>query len=244
VYRAEVALVPASDSASAGGLAALANQFEGISALAGIDLSGGSSRDEAVLLLRSRALVERYITQQNLLPTLFPDDWDRERKAWRTGAKDPPTLGDGYKLFDERIRSVREDKREGAITFRIEWTDRELAAQWANGLVDLANNLLRQRAIAESAERLNYLNQRLDAGGSIELKQAIYRVVEAEIKSQMLASARREFAFRVVDPAVVPDANKRVRPWRTMMVLIGAVVGMTLGIFALLVRNLIRERRA
>jgi uncharacterized protein involved in exopolysaccharide biosynthesis len=51
----------------------------------------------------------------------------------------------------------------------------------------------------------------------------------------MLANARREYAFTVVDPAVPPEL--RYYPRRTAMVVIGAIAGLLLGIAAAVIRR-------
>ena len=46
----------------------------------------------------------------------------------------------------------------------------------------------------------------------------------------MLANARQEYAFAIVDPAVVPDADSFVRPKRATFVVAGVLFGLILGI--------------
>jgi LPS O-antigen subunit length determinant protein (WzzB/FepE family) len=55
----------------------------------------------------------------------------------------------------------------------------------------------------------------------------MYNLIENETKTLMLANARSEYAFTLVDPAVTPEV--RIRPRRTLMVLIGLLVGGLLG---------------
>jgi uncharacterized protein involved in exopolysaccharide biosynthesis len=237
VYRAEVVVLP-TDS-DRGGLGGIASQLGGLASLAGVDVSGAGSKEEIVAFLRSRAIAEEFIRSQDLLPVLFAKGWDPAQKKW---TKKEPTLGDGYILYNQQIRAVAEDRRTGLITVRIEWTDRERVAEWANGLVVLANARMRERAIRESTQRLDFLNKALNDATSVELRDAIYKLTEAEVKSRMMASVEHEFALRVVDPAVTPDSDKRVRPWRSLMVLIGLVAGGIVGIFIVLLRNRLGER--
>jgi uncharacterized protein involved in exopolysaccharide biosynthesis len=239
VYRADIVVAPAPERD--GGAAGLAAQFGGLAALAGIDLGGQSSKEEVIAFLRSRDLAMDFIRQNSLLPVLFASRWDAASKAWK---KDEPTLGDAYLVFDERVRNILEDRRTGMVTVRVEWTDRERAAQWANGLVKLANERLRERAIRDSNERIRYLESEAQKSSGVELRDAIYRLIESEVKSRMIASVHPEFALRVVDPAVVPDADKRVRPWRSLMVVAGSLAGVLIGIAILLIQRRLRERAA
>jgi hypothetical protein len=91
----------------------------------------------------------------------------------------------------------------------IDWTDPATAAQWANGFVALANELLRTRALVESKRNIAYLNDQISKTDVVELRRVLYGLIESETKTLMLANGRPEYAFRVVDPAVPPELKTR-----------------------------------
>lgn len=74
------------------------------------------------------------------------------------------------------------------------------------------------RALEESTRSLEYLTRELQRTTSVEIHQAIYRLIEAQSKTSMLANVQRDYAFRFVDPAVVPDPDRFVRPRRALLV--------------------------
>ena len=82
----------------------------------------------------------------------------------------------------------------------------------ANGLVGLANELLRTRALEEAQRNIAYLNAQADRTNEVELRRAIFNLIESETKTLMLANGRTEYAFRVVDPAVPPEDPFRSAP--------------------------------
>ena len=47
---------------------------------------------------------------------------------------------------------------------------------------------------------------------------------------RMLARARDQYSFRVIDPAVVPDADQFVAPNRALIIFLGALAGFLLGV--------------
>lgn len=240
VFRAEVLLAPVKDSSANAGLSALAGQFGGLATLAGVNLSGGSSHGETLATLNSRALAENYILTHQLLPVLFAAEWNAGSKQWRN-PQTPPTLWQGYEKFNDDIRRVVDDKKNGLTTLSIEWTDPALTAQWANELVVLANSMLRQRAIDASKRNLSYLNAELEKTTVVELRQAIYRLIEAEIKNVMVAQGSEEYAFKVIDPAVVPE--RKVKPKRTLIVIFGLILGLMLGVFFAFLRSIKRDTK-
>ncbi len=84
VYQAKAVIMPVSAKGTggggSGGLAALAAQF---GTLPGIAIPASASSSEIINLLKSNILRERMIEQHQLLPVLFPKQWDKKRQAWK-----------------------------------------------------------------------------------------------------------------------------------------------------------------
>jgi uncharacterized protein involved in exopolysaccharide biosynthesis len=173
--------------------------------------------------------VQEYITRNDLLPRLSH------------GSKVPLTLWRAVQLFEKNV-SIRQDPRRGITTLTVEWTDAVTAARWANGLVALANDLLRTRALEEAQRNIVYLNAQVDRTNEVELRRAIFNLIESETKTLMLANGRTEYAFRVVDPAVSPEI--RSGPHRTLLLATGLLVGLFLGGVAVLTVDWVRRRVA
>jgi LPS O-antigen subunit length determinant protein (WzzB/FepE family) len=229
VYRAEVLLAPVTEEKSEG-LGALASQFGDLAALAGVNL--GTRKDktaEYVAALKSRALSVSYIKEANLMPILFASKWSSEKKQWKD-SDNRPTEWDAFKLWDEDIRRVNFDRRAGLVTLMIEWTDPALAAKWANELVMQVNKQLRTEAVEEAQKSVAYLEKQLSLTSSVEVQQAIYRLIEAQTKKQMVASTREEYAFQTIDPAVPPQ--EKASPKRALIVITALMFGLVLGVLA------------
>jgi uncharacterized protein involved in exopolysaccharide biosynthesis len=237
VYRSTVLAAPISQSVAPGGLAALASQFAGVAALAGLNLGADNRTAEAVATLRSRAFTESFIRERNLLPVLFEDAWDAGSKAWKPDQE--PTMWDAFQLFDG-IRSVDEDVTNGLITVAVKWRDAGLAAEWANGLVTDVNARLRAAAIRESQQNLEYLQAELGKSSQVQLQATIFSLIESQMQNAMLANVKVEYAFRVIDPATV--AEKRYWPNRLLLAVLGLFAGGLIGIFLAVGRNPARGR--
>lgn len=227
-YQATTVVMPASDDSSShlGSLGSLAAQYGGLASLAGISLPESSKQVEAIAVLKSELLTQRFIQQDDLLPVLYPKLWDPRTKTWRTS--DPqkvPTFWKANRLFARKIRQVEEGKG-GLATLQITWTDPQQAANWANQLVAMTNSYLRNKAIAESERNIAYLNEQAAKTTVLEARQAIYSLLESEIDREMVARGRIEYALRVVDPAFVPDKPSSAGPVLTG--LLGFGLGCTL----------------
>lgn len=243
VYRAEVLLAPApAESGGNSALSRLAQQLPSLSGLLGAgDLDAGVAATQVrVAILRSRRLTEEFIRERNLLPLLFPNKWDVQAGRWelKGGIPSIPSMNEAVRVFDEKIRSVTEDRRTGLITLAIDWRDPRVAADWSNDLIARANEFMRKRAIDESKRSISFLEDELRKTGVVERQQIIYRLIESRTGEIMLANGRQEYAFQVVDPAVAPDADRFVRPRRGLLAIIGFILGMLVGVAYAIVRSL------
>lgn len=218
-------------SASPTPASALASQFGGLAAIAGVDLGAfGADTGEARAILNSRRLVEEFIVREELLPVLFAD--------WA----EPGTLWEGVEYFREEVLSINDDPRTGLTVINVEWTDPRVAAEWANDIVALANEIVRDRELRKAQTGLEFLNRQIAETSVVELQQVLYGMIETELKTLMLANAREEFAFAVIDRAVPPE--QRFSPRRTLMVILGTLLGGVVSLFVVMLQHLVSRERA
>jgi uncharacterized protein involved in exopolysaccharide biosynthesis len=240
IYRCAAVVSIDTQSVDPVGSGLLGGQLTGLAGLAGLSLGGNNRRMEFIAVLESRSLADQFISENNLIYDFFADRWDAKAKRWTS--KRPPSKEDAYRFFAERIRGVDEDRRTGLITVSMEWRDRFAAARWANLYVQRANELARARAMQEANSSLEFLDRELAKASTVEIRAAMYALMEAQKKHQMLATVRREYIFHIVDPAVVPDEDRYVKPKRPLMALACAFAGGILGLMFALYRA--RSQRA
>ena len=230
IFRGEAVVSEISESGGSGlgGAAALASQL-------GIGLGGNvgqsnSTAPPARAILKSRNLAEEFIKRHNLQSEVLSSSV--------IAIKNPPWFA--VKRFREDILFISEDLRSGLITVRIDWTDPMTAARWANDFVALANELIRNRALEDAKRNIAYLNEQIKQTNIVELQRIMYNLIENETQIVMMANARTEYAFAVVDPAVPPEL--RHSPARTFIVLFGSALGFLIGIIASFLYNMILKR--
>jgi len=234
VYRSTVVLIPASSDRSSmnGSLSSALGQLGGLASLAGVNMgSTDAGTVEALAVMQSRQFTDNFISAHELMPKLFPKKWDAANRKWEVGEKDQPTPAQAYKYFNERIRMVNQDKKTSLITVQVDWKDRVEAAEWANDIVRLTNLEMRSRAIEKATASIGYLEKELESTSTIETRDAINRLIEAQVKQRMIASVTQEYAFRVVDKAFVPDANDPIKPKKLLLVTTGLMIGLVAGVF-------------
>jgi uncharacterized protein involved in exopolysaccharide biosynthesis len=236
IYRATTLLVPAgAERNKMGSLSSALGQLGGLASLAGFSMGAADiETEEALAVLHSREFTQRFIVDNNLMPKLFFSKWNSSSNTWNVPEKRQPTPADAYKYLDRKIRHISRDMKSGLVTIQIDWKDRNEAANWGNDMVERINAEMRQRAVTQADAYIGYLTQELAKTTDIGTRDAINRLIESQIKQRMVATVTQEYAFRVVDRAMAPDAKDRERPNKPLFAILGLLLGLTAGCFAAL----------
>ncbi len=230
-YMAETLVLPMSGDMDGIGGDAVRSPLGGLAALAGLSVGGGSNKAEVIAELRSHAFTQEFLTDLGVMQAMYAKQWDAKTGTWRPSWRGKfPTMWDAIKRFDANVREVDEDKLTGLVTVRVYWNKPEVAATWANALIERLNQRERRRAIAEGTRSLEYLNRELDRTNILEMRQLLYRLVEQQTQKITLANVREQFALRVIDPARPPDADDFAFPKRPLFAVVGAVLGAIFGV--------------
>lgn len=224
VYRASVLAVPnTTEGKISSPLSGIGDQFAGLAGMAGIDISGGQQEIETNLaVIESKQFTKIFLEKNNIYEELYPDLWDRNAGTWSEDAKIP--------LFDDvlkdvyGIQNILFDKRVGQLSVTVDLNDPEYAAKWANQFMETANDYLKESAILEAKKNIRFLNNELSNAKVVQMRQLLNEMIARETQTIMIANTRDDFAFRIIDPALVPD--KKIRPQRSLIVILGAIIGL------------------
>jgi uncharacterized protein involved in exopolysaccharide biosynthesis len=239
-YRASTILIPAKSNKDT--LSGAAAGLGGVASLVGISLGGSDSlTEEALAVLKSRQFTEKFINDRQLMPVLYPKKWDARSGRWNVDENHQPSPAKAYRYFDKKIRSIIQDKKTGLVTLNIDWTDRMAAADWANELVQRLNLEMRQRETARAESAVGYLEKELANTNTVATREAMGRLIEAQVKQRMYAVVTQEFAFRIIDRAMPPDHDDRFFPPRVPLFVSGPFVGLLMGILWILTYSAFAE---
>ncbi len=219
IYRAQAVLSPVETTQSSGGSSLMA-QLASIPGVSSLGISAGANGvEEHVAYLTSRSFAEEFIVENDLVSTLT------EGEAFDS---DEAALWQAYKTFDLEVRRVIRDPITGLVSLAMDWTDPHVAADWANRYIDKVNLDLRTQALERAERNIAFANEQLAKTTVVELQEAIYSLIEAEIRTAMLAQGQDDFAFRFVDRALPP--GERYRPRRALVVIVFGLIGGIIGL--------------
>ena len=255
IYQARAIILPvvSREAGSSGIAASLMQQVGGVP---GISVPESASAAESVTLLKSISLRETIITKYNLLPVLFPDEWDNKAKTWRINAgftlnpsliarklirllkpvdknitgydEDVPTIWDGLRELDKTV-AVISNTKEKTITISVESQDPVVAAQIAGYFLSALNEYMSGEAKRVAMINRRYLEEQILQTADPYIQQKIYNMIAQQIETSMMAEVKENFAFKILDRPKVPD--KKIKPKRFLMFMLSLVASLLLSIF-------------
>lgn len=161
-----------------------------------IDVGGGDNPSARLLaILQSRTLTEDVIRHLELLPVLFPQDWDASAQRWRTGQ--PPTMQSAVKvLTDEVVESVWDDKK-GLLSITAEGRDPVLMAAIVNHFVEVLQQALNANAFTQAKKNRVFLEGQLQknrqdltlAEEQLQKFEQAYGIVSLDVQAQAAVGA-------------------------------------------------------
>lgn len=235
LYEATVTISPIASSSNSNRLSGVLPQIGGLASLAGLSLGNDTNKADTLAVLQSEALTERFILDNGIVRILYANDWRSAAGRWLgLWGNRPPSLWEASRQF-KSIRMVVDDKKTGLTTLSVVWKVPEVAAKWANDLVQRTNNELRAKAVVESERHIAYLTEQAAKTDIAQARTAIYAILESEIKSLMLAKGPGDFALRVLDPAIAPE--RKSSPIRSLWVLAGGFSGFFVALSFVLFRD-------
>jgi uncharacterized protein involved in exopolysaccharide biosynthesis len=241
-FESDAVLAQAKDEAGqlSGAFGGLLGQVAG---MAGSLLQGqATSIEESVEVLNSRDFSLRFMREHGVMQYLFPQRWNPVTQSWKPNpgpsmwsswaadksrVRPPgPSPDDAVKAFN-KIRFVVVDRRTNFIHLTVRGPTPETAHAWAVAMINELNESLRQRALVDTQRAVDLLSKRAETEQVQSVRTIVSALLELQLKREVAAESRREYAVRALDPPSLPD--QRYYPRRTRMVMIGSVLGFFLG---------------
>ena len=257
-YKATVVLAPA--QAETGGLSGALGRLGGLASLAGVNIgdSFGSDYMIAQEIMRSWGFVEEFIEDNELAIEVYAaegwnktsgqlnisdDMYDISAQSWlledeASGELRAPTSWELFKRFEEML-SISHDQQSGLLTVSIEYYSPYVAKEWLDIYVEAINKHMQERQVLKVSNNIRYLEDQIAKTSIAEMREVFYTIIEEQTKNKMVAEASPEFVFTVVSSSMVPE--KKSRPRRALICILGAFLGGVVGIVVTFVRHYSRS---
>jgi len=223
IYEANAVIAPVTQRSAPSGMGALATQF-------GISVPLPDNVAETVNLLKSKILMEKIIKNNNLLPILLeknPEGKTENERIWM-----------GIRALNG-ITKVNHKQRDNVIELSVQFRDPKIATDIVSYYLTELTEHMSGEAKRVALTNKKYLESELNATSDPFIKTRVYNLIAQQIETAMLAEAKENFAFKVLDPPKVPDT--RIKPKRRLMVMISFVTSLFAGIFIAFLKEYIEK---
>lgn len=235
LYTSESVLAPAEHAAESS--RGVSGAYGSLAALAGIQLGTGtaSAIDQAIILAESEPFLSRVIVKRGWIKDLNDvKGWDKQsaQTIYETSPSaevidEREIIHQAYSKLKEAI-TVSRDAKSGLITVRSSHPVPAFSAELLVSLVEELNDHFRRVDLETAKVRIKYLENQIQATSVAEIRDVLYDMIEAQMKTLMLADAGDEYLLTTVVPPTVPI--QRSSPNRSLIVIIGLMFGGVIGV--------------
>ncbi|XQF93037.1 hypothetical protein ACOBV9_02180 [Pseudoalteromonas espejiana] len=100
---------------------------------------------------------------------------------------------------------------------------------------------MKKRDVNEAIKSQKFLTEQLNTTKVADMRSVLYNLYEEQAKTIMFANVRDEYIFKTIDPAFAPEEKES--PRRALICILGAIGGLLISIFLVLVRLIYLQPR-
>ena len=256
IYQSQAVMMPMEANQ---GMSGMLGQYSGMASLAGISLpsESGSKAQEAIARIQSFEFFSNsflpHIKLENLMAvkkwnqasntlTYDASAFNSESGQWVRKVKPPtstiPSSQEAYKKQYQEIMSVSEDKKTSFVTLSVEHKSPVIAQQWVEIMMDQIDQVMRDQDRQTALQSIAYLNSLAPTVNYEEISKALASLQQEQMKRLMMVEANENYIFKVLDSPIVPEM--KVKPQRSLIVILGTMLGMMLSVLGVLVLHYTR----
>lgn len=245
IYTSKALLAPSKNENS---VSSTISQYSAIAGIAGISLPTDSLNPsiEAVERIKSYDFFKSHVLPEIKLENLLAvkkwipsnnsivyddNDFDEQSKKWvrkKTRTKEVvPSNQEAYREY-RKILSISIDSKTSFISVSINHRSPVIAKQWLDLIIKHINESMRENDIDLAENSINFLNKTYESTSLQNIRLALSSLTEAQIQTLMLASANKDYVFKILDSPIAPEL--RSSPKRKLICIISIIIGMIFGI--------------
>ena len=235
VYKASAVIAPKEAKGAPGGNA-IFSQLGGLGGMVASQLGiGDNNLNRLEVILKSPQLAESVITAHDLLPKLFPDEWDETSRSWK-GENGRPTLLRAVRRLRSGILFVSLDEKRKVMSITARTRSPRFSADLVRHYLDALNLRIKEDVRSDADSNRKYLEAQSANVFDPLLREKIQSLIGIEVEKSMLVSSR---AFDILEGPIVPDV--RDAPNRKLILLLAALTGILLSGTGLLAMRTLSE---
>ena len=258
IYQSKAVMLPMEDNQ---GMSGMLGQYSGMASLAGISLPSESSSkaQEAIARIQSFEFFSNdFLPRIKLENLMAVKKWNQasntltyDESAFNSGSgqwvkkvsplkSNIPSSQQAYEKY-QAIMSVSEDKKTSFVTLSVTHKSPVIAQQWVEIIMEQIDQVMRDQDRQTALQSIAYLNGLTPTVNYEDIKKALSSLQQEQMKRLMMVEANKNYIFKVLDSPIVPE--ERVKPMRSIIVIMGSMLGMMLSVLGILMFHYSRKSR-
>lgn len=252
IYTSKALLSKTNNDQSAMGML---SQFSGMASLAGISLptDSGDRSIEAIEKVRSFEFFNNnFLPYINLHDLLATDDWDHEtntliydeksydskKNQWIREVSYPkktiPSAQEAYKTY-KAIMNISQDVKTSFISLTVEHHSPYIAKEWADTIISEINNNMKEKDKISALKSIDFLNNQLPTVNYAEVREAISKLQQEQMKQLMLIESNEDYILTVLDSPYASELKSS--PNRALICMLITIFGFMASLLMVVYRN-------
>jgi LPS O-antigen subunit length determinant protein (WzzB/FepE family) len=249
IYQSSSLLAPANEQDS---LSSQLGSYSALAGLAGVSLPNDvtNSTTEAIERIKSFDFFSIFFLPNISKENLFAlKKWDQESdtliynerffnalsKKWVIQEPSKLQMYEKYK----KILSISQDPKTSFVNLSIKSPSPKIARDWLNIIILNINESMREEDKYVASNSIDFLNENYNNTNLSEIREVISKLLQSQIQTQMLASANKDYIFKIIDSPQV--AEKKSSPKRLLISLAGILLGLLISIFYIFAIYILKE---
>ena len=255
-YKSSALLAP--NENESGGLSGMLRGYSELASLAGVSVPGQSNistADLALQVVKSRSFAEDFAKKYKITHDLLAVEyWDRETNSlkynsdvydaenerWisKNGISAMPDMTEVHDAYNSAL-TIEADKATGLVRMTVEHKSPVIATRWLNWIITDLNEAIKDRDIREAENSIRYLRAQIETTSLKDIEAVFYSLIEGQTQKLMLAAARPDYVFSVIDRPFIPE--RKAGPSRAVICVFGALLGLIFSVSFVLINGLYRR---
>ena len=225
----------------------------GLANLAGINISNATNSNSLKAIKKAKTIS---FFKDNILPNIFLPDlmavksWDAKTNTIFYDSDNfdnesqsfikTPSAQESYKEFKD-IFQLSQDYDTGFVTVSIKHQSPYISQEWTDLIVNQINEFFRINDKKEAQAAMDFLNTQMAQTSYNEIKLVIAQLLKNRMQQLTLIEANEFYIFSYLDPPMAMEET--IEPNRASISILGAILGLMLGIIYVIMREFFSTKK-
>jgi len=256
IYTSSALLSPSGSNDS---ISSKMNNYSTLASVAGISIpsEGSSKSQEAIAIISSFDFFSKKILPNIKLENILAvKEWIPQKNTiiydnkifldssgkWIRGTSFPkqqiPSSQEAFRAFKESV-SISTDSNTSFVTLSVSHQSPYIAKKWLDIIILNINESMRQEKKYLAEKSIIFLKEISKTTNLQSSKDAISALLESQLKSLMLVSAKEDYVYKIIESPLVPEIKSS--PRRSLMVVSGIFLGAIMGLLTSIMMFLFKK---